>query len=244
MENSQLIGLSRQAMLRRQLDVIANNLANMNTLGFKGEDLLFQEYLMPRAQSRDFTGRDRIPSFVQDRQMVNDFTAGGIVTSGNPLDVAIDGDGWFTVQGPDGDLYTRAGNFSLDSTGMLVNGDGYPVMSGSGTLTFTPDETDIHIASDGTISSSEGVKGQLRLVRFDNLDELVRAGGTAFSGGQPIPATGQRVVQGAVEKSNVLPVVEITRLIDVTRAYTSVAKTLADSSQLTSEAIDQLGRLS
>jgi len=244
MENAQLIGLSRQAALRRQLDVIANNLANVNTAGFKGGDLLFEEYLMPVAGASGFRGDDRTLSYVQDGRPQNNFDPGSIVASGNPFDLAIDGDAFFVLGAPDGDLYSRAGTFRLDADGTLVSGEGHPVLGDAGPIRFTAAETDIHIAGDGSVSSSAGSKGRLRLVRFDQPDLLERAGGTAFAGGEPLPATGSRVVQGAVEQSNVRAVIEITRLIDVTRAYTSLARTLADANQLTSDSIDQLGRLS
>jgi flagellar basal-body rod protein FlgF len=243
MENAQLIGLSRQAALRRQLDVIANNLANMNTTGFKGETLLFQEYLMPVAQASAFEGDDQTLSYVQDGRPLNDLSAGSIATTGNPLDVAIDGDAWFVVGTADGERYTRDGAFTLGPDGSLVTSEGDGVLGEAGPILFTPGETDIHIAGDGTISTSEGVKGKLRLVRFDDADSLVRDGSGLYSGGTAQPATNGKVLQGALEQSNVRSVLEMSRMVEVTRAYTSLAKTLADSDELGLTAINQLGQL-
>ena len=97
MENTLLIGLSRQIALQRELDVVANNVANMNTTGYKADGAIFEEYLMPTAQAAGFQGADRRVSYVQDRATWRDFGAGPIRPTGNPLDVAIDGDAFFVV---------------------------------------------------------------------------------------------------------------------------------------------------
>lgn len=244
MENAELIGLSRQAVLRRHLDVIANNLANMNTTGFKGEKFLFQEFLMPRAEASGFRSQDRDLSYVQEGQPFNDFTSGAVRSTGNPLDLAIDGDAWFVVNAAGQERYTRAGAFTLDQTGTLTTMDGNPVLGDGGPITFRADESNISVAADGTVSSSAGGKGRLRLVHFDNNDSLQREGSTLFSGANALPADRTvRITQGAVEQSNVRSVVEITRLVEVTRAYTSLAKVMAEADQLNADAIDQLGKL-
>ncbi len=243
MDNSALIGLSRQAALRRQLDVIANNLANVNTAGFKNEQVLFAEYLMPVAEASAFSGDDRGLSYVQDGQPLNDFGAGSQQQTGNPLDVAIDGDAWFVVETPDGERFTRNGAFTINPAGQLSSADGQPVLGDGGPIVFAAGEAGIEIARDGTISSDAGLKGKLRLVNFENPDTVRREGGTLFAGENPLPAEGVTVVQGAIEGSNVRAVVEMTRLIEVTRAYTSIAKILSDSDRMRVDAVDRLGRL-
>ncbi len=243
MDNASLIGLSRQAALRRQLDVIANNLANMNTAGFKSEQVLFAEYVMPGAEASAFGGDDRSLSFVQDGRPLNDFGIGGMNTTNNPLDVAIDGEGWFVVSTPDGERYTRNGAFTLNANGELSTVDGHPVQGDGGPITFAAGEGGVEIARDGTISSDAGLKGHLRIVNFAEEKALQREGDTLFSGENPEPVAKPRVAQGAIESSNVRSVVEMTRLIEVTRAYTNLAKTLGDAHQMRNDAIDRLGKL-
>ena len=241
MENAQLIGLSRQSALKRQLDVIANNLANMNTNGFRGQDVLFREYLMPGAAAETFQTPDRTLSYVYDPVTIEDPAPGSIEQTGNDFDVAIEGKGWFAMETPAGERYSRDGAFSLDAEGQLVTHDGYPVLGEGGPIVFAPDETDITIARDGTVSSSAGLKGRLRLVSFANEAEMTRDGQTLYAGANPQPATAVQVVQGAIERSNVRPVVEMSRMVEVTRAYTSIAQSMASIDELRGNAISKLG---
>lgn len=242
MENAQLIGLSRQSALRRQLDVISNNLANMNTTGFRGQDMLFREYLMPGASAGTFQAPDRTLSYVYDPMTFEDDTRGPIEQTGSDFDVAIEGNGWFAIETPAGERYSRDGAFSLNAEGQLITRDGNPVLGEGGPITFTPDETDITIAADGTISSSDGLKGRLRLVSFANeATDLTRDGGTLYAGTNPQPAAAVQVMQGAIERSNVKPVVEMSRMVEVTRAYTSIAQSMASIDELRGNAINKLG---
>ncbi len=226
-DNSILVSLSRQVALRRQLDVIANNLANLETSGFKSSESLFEEYLMPKAEASDALPGDEDISFVIDTGTVQDFSPGPMRQTGNPLDVAIDGDGWFVVQTPDGERYTRNGGFLLDRDGTLVTPEGFRVMGDGGAITFDERDTSISIGTDGTISTDAGEKGRLRIAVFDDNDLLEPEGSSTFSAPvQPTVAANPRVHQGMVEGSNVKPVVEITRMIEVTRAYTSLSSML------------------
>ena len=241
MENSLLIGLSRQTALRNELNVVANNLANINTSGFKAQSLLFEEYLMPVAEASTFQPSDKDYSYVLDYGVSSNFTAGSISLTGGALDVAIEGDGFFAVDTPGGERYTRAGALHLDNTGQLVTDAGFPVLGDGGPITFGADETDITIAQDGTVSSSVGVKGRLRVVSFENLGELQRVGSNLYTGENPLPAESVRVLQGAVEKSNVSGVTEVSRMIEITRNYTSVSKMIEQGDELLRKAIDRLG---
>src|SRR5690606_10835339 len=115
-ENAQLVGLSRQVALRRELDVVANNLANLGTSGFKSQEVVFREYLMPVASAESVPRRaDQRLSYVEDKATWRDFSTGPIQLGGNQLDVAIDGEAFFAVQAPNGVRYTRNGQFQLDS---------------------------------------------------------------------------------------------------------------------------------
>ena len=238
MDNTMIVGLSRQAVLRRQIDVVANNLANINTAGYRGLHMRFSEFPMPGTES----GGNGGISMVRDAGALNDMTAGPVKHTGNPLDVSLDGKGWFVVQTPDGDRYTRNGAFRLDATGNLVTADGHFIQGEAGNITFGATERDISIASDGTISTSEGTKGRLRLVKFENENMLTRDDDTYFIGENPEPATAS-VIQGTLEQSNVQAVREIADMVSITRAYTSLSKLFSDTGEMQSDAINKLGRL-
>jgi flagellar basal-body rod protein FlgF len=240
-ENAQLIGLSRQIALQRQMDVVANNVANINTTGFKAEQILFEEYTMPVAQDRTFKTLDQPLSYVQDWATIHDLTAGGMLQTGNDLDVAINGEGFLAVQTPAGERWTRSGSLQINNAGTLVDSSGNPVLGEGGPIQFGPEETGISIAADGAISSSAGAKGTLRIVEFANAQALVREGSNLFSGGTPAGNTNSRVMQGFVERSNVSGVGEMAELIRVTRAYESVASLTSKQDELRRTAIQRLG---
>ncbi|MCC6946278.1 MAG: flagellar basal-body rod protein FlgF [Bradyrhizobiaceae bacterium] len=243
MENTLLVGLSRQVALRRELDVIANNLANLNTTGFKGENVLFEEFLDRRARTDHFIAPlDRQVSFVLDRETRTDLSQGPFQQTGSNLDVAVDGDGFFVVETPQGERYTRAGSFVLNAAGELVTPAGFRVLGNAGPVVFDPNDTDFAIAADGTISTREGERGRLRLVRFEDPSQLIKEGNNLFtSEAAPLPADARtRVVQGSLEKSNVNPVLEIGRMIEVTRAYTTLANLMGRTDELRQSAIQQL----
>ncbi|WP_394701613.1 flagellar hook-basal body complex protein [uncultured Roseibium sp.] len=160
MENAQLIALSRQSALRNQLDVVANNMANINTTGFKSQRMLFEEFIMPVAEATEFQRPDRDLSYVHDYGTLTNFEDGSIKVTGNDLDVAIKGEGFFVVQLADGtEAYTRNGAFHLDNTGRLVTSEGRPVLTEGGPVTFTQQDGKIEIAGDGTISTEQGNRG-------------------------------------------------------------------------------------
>ncbi|MBU1306533.1 MAG: flagellar basal-body rod protein FlgF [Alphaproteobacteria bacterium] len=241
MENAQLISLSRQMALQRQMDVVANNMANINTTGFKAENILFEQFKMPVARDNDFKTPDQPLYYVQDWATIHDMSGGAMVQTGNELDVALNGDGFFAVQTPGGDRYTKSGAFQLSSAGTLVDLNGNPVLGQGGPITFGPTETGIQIGSDGSVSSSAGAKGKLRLVEFANPQALTREGNNLYAGGTPVAATKTRAMQGFIEKSNVSGVTEVAELIRVTRAYESMASMTQRQDELRRSAIQRLG---
>jgi flagellar basal-body rod protein FlgF len=240
-ENAQLISLSRQIALQRQMDVVANNMANINTTGFKGESLLFEEYVMPVARDRDFPGMSQPLSYVQDWATVHDLSGGAMVQTGNELDVGLNGDGFFAVQTQAGERWTKAGSFQLSANGTLVDASGNPVLGDGGPIQFGPEETGILVGADGSISSSAGPKGRLRLVEFADPQALTREGSNLFAGGTPMAATNTRAMQGFVEKSNVSGVSEMAEMIRVTRSYESIASLGQKQDELRRSAIQRLG---
>lgn len=242
MENALLIGMTRQMALRREMSIIANNLANINTNGFKAEQPLFEEYLSRNA-SED--SPDDTISFVQDFGMHRDLREGRMEVTDNPLDIAISGEGYFKVDTPEGTLFTRNGAFELDAQGRLVTGDGYPVLSAAGTgFTFGPEDGQILISGDGTISTNQGTQGRLSLVTFEDERKLQKAGGTLLTTDQPeIPVEEVSVLQGAVESSNVQPILEMTHMISVMQAYQSANKIVEKADELQRQAISTLAKV-
>ena len=242
MENALLIGLSRQVALKRQMDVVANNMANMNTAGYKTGSMLFEGHIMPVAEMNEMTGQDKRLSFVLDSSVYRSFEEGGFKQTGNDLDVAISGEGWLVAQTPDGERYTRNGQLKLDAEGQLVTPSGYPILGDGGPISFSSNDTGIEIATDGTISTSQGIKDRLRVVQFENNAALKKEGETMFSTSQsPEIVEDVRVLQGVIEQSNVKPINELTKMIETLRAYTSMAQTMSQAQELRRQAIEQLG---
>jgi len=248
-ENALLIGLSRQMVLERQLDVVANNIANVSTNGFKADKQLFEEYLSSGAHEDNFPGAARRVSYVQDRGTYRDFSQGGMQHTGNTLDVAIAGDGFLTVQTAAGERYTRDGNLHMNNLGQLVTAAGDTVMGTTGPIVFQQTDHDIVISPDGTVTVVEGsnrndsIRGKLRLVSFADPQQAQKQGGNLYSaaaGATPQQDTKSTVEQGYIEKSNVSAVGEMSKMIDVMRSYTQVANMLQVQSDLRKNAIEKL----
>ena len=233
MENSLHIALSHQTVMQRHMETIANNIANASTSGFKGEQLMFVEFLAPNP------GGEPV-SCVQDIAVVRDFGEGDFITTSSPLDIAIHGKGWFVIDTPDRTAYTRNGHFSLNQEGQLVTSGGHPVLSNTGApIEFGPDETGIKISGDGTISTSAGIKGQLDVVRFEDEKALDKASETLFITDEvPAKAEDAKVVQGMIEGSNVKPVVEITNMIWAMRSYQAAHEVVKGNDGILRDAID------
>jgi flagellar basal-body rod protein FlgF len=248
MENALLVGLSRQTILERQLDVVANNVANVNTTGYKADSSLFEEFLASGAHEDNFVGGDRRISYVQDRGTFRDFAQGAMEQTKNPLDVAISGSAFLAVQTPAGERYTRDGGLQLNNQGQLVTIAGNPVLGTSGPIVFQPTDHDINISPDGTITVVEGntrtdsIRGKLRLVSFADAQKLLKEGLNLYAAGEGSaqPDLKSTIQQGFIEKSNVNAVAEMSRMIEVTRAYTQISTLLQQQSDLHKTAIQQL----
>lgn len=240
MDNALLIALSRQMAMTREMSTIANNLANMNTAGFKSEAMLFDQYLTKDISEDSPTANI---SFVQDFGQHRDLRDGTLQMTANPFDIAITGEGFFRVQTEADVLYTRNGHFRLDDAGQLVTANGDPVLTDADApILFAQDETDITIARDGTVSSSLGLRGKISVVTFENPQAMNNAGGTLLSTLQDEqPIDRPQVVQGALEGSNVQPIIEMTNMIEVTRSYATAQKLIDQSDQMRRKAIQDLG---
>lgn len=241
MQNAELISLSRQIALQRQLNVVANNLANINTDGFKASDLLFEDYIMPEGSNGTVEGADQDLHFTYNWSTQHNMTSGSIEETGAPFDVALEGEGFFSVQTEAGERYTRSGSFHLDSSGTLVDVNGNAVLTDGGPIQFASSETDVVIGRDGSISSSAGAKGKLKLSEFADPQALAQEGNTYFSGPAGTTATDTSVLQGSIERSNVSGVTEMSNMIQVTRAYQTLANLLEKQDELRSSAIRTLG---
>jgi flagellar basal-body rod protein FlgF len=251
-ENGSLVGLSRQIALHRELDVVANNIANLNTAGFKADNVVFHEHLMPVARANLFRGNDRVVSFVMDRATWHDLSQGAVQQTGNPLDISISGNGFLTVQTPRGERYTRNGALQINSAGQLVTSEGLQVVGENGPIVFQANDRNIAISSDGTISVREGqnttdsLRGKLRLASFEQPQRLQKDGTSTYmapAGVQPQAAREVRVEQGTIEKSNVRSVLEMSRMIEVTRTYTQLAAVLQQQSDMRRAAIEKLAEV-
>lgn len=243
MENAQLISLSRQIALQRQMDVVANNMANINTTGFKAESLLFEDYLMPVARDNDFGGTDRTLHYTQDWSSMHNMTNGAIQSTGNPLDLALNGPGFLSVDTPAGERYTRSGALQIDLNGTLVDVNGNAVLSDSGPITFDANDADISIGADGSVMTSNGTKGRLKVSEFADPQVLSRQGDNYYAGPAGTAATSTSVVQGSIERSNVSGVTTMADMIRIERAYQNLANMMQRQDELRSTAVRRLGDL-
>lgn len=238
MENSIYIGLSRQLTLQRDMNIVANNIANVNTPGYRGQNLVFEEFVSdPRGA--DFPIRQ-----VFDYGQYQITKPGPMRQTGNPLDVAVNGPGFLGVQTPDGIKYTRAGNFETNANGELVTPDGFLVAdAGGGTITIPGNAKHIMISETGAISTDQGQIAQLMLKEFDNVQKLDPWGSNLYStDDEGKPAENSKVAQGMLEGSNVEAVLEITRMIEVSREYQSMQRTLQSEHERQRTAIQRLTR--
>src|SRR5262245_1252185 len=253
MENALLIGLSRQIALHRELEVVSNNIANMSTAGFKADSAVFEEFLMPGASHGQFQGADRRLSYVHDRATWHDLRQGPLQQTGNSLDVAIDGDAFFVVQTPRGERYTRNGALQINAAGQLVTNEGYAVQSDGGPIQFQVNDNTISISNDGTIrvregadSKSDSLRGKLRLVRFEQPGRLQKEASNLFAAPNGVASLAPekaRVIQGSLEQSNVRAVVEMSRMVEITRMYSLVAGLLQQHGDMRRGAIDKLAEV-
>jgi flagellar basal-body rod protein FlgF len=244
MDNALYVGLSRQMTLRHELDIVANNIANADTTGFKVENLLVKTE--PKAPAVTLDGPKPV-KFVIDTGVARDFSQGTLRTTGSPLDLAIEGQAFFKLTTPDGERYTRDGHFRLDDTGKLVTQNGQPVAdAGGGELLIDPQKGPIAIAADGTVSQGIEQVGKIGVVRFDSLSVLEKTGDNLYrntSNQQSQPAPDARVRQGMLEGSNVNTITQITKMLEVTRAYESMAKMMDSTATLSRDSISRLGKV-
>lgn len=215
MDNAIYTSLTRQSGLMREMRVIANNIANADTTGFRREGVVFSEYM----KSLDSTGETL--SMANARGRLVDLTQAGLSQTNGPLDMGIEGEGFFMIETPDGPRLTRAGNFLTSPEGELVTPDGHRVLDeGRAPITLPQNPGAVSVGPDGTITANAVPIARIGLFRPSDPNSILHRGGTSFSfEGEAEPAADARLRQGFLEGSNVDPMFEISRMIEVQRAY-------------------------
>lgn len=242
-----------------KLEVLSNNLSNINTVGFKEDRAIFKTYLpdsqhptieTPQAELISGEPMDLAPyqtnnALVAFECTMTDFSSGQLKHTGNALDLALEGNGFFCIQTPDGVQYTRKGNFSLNQDGILVTQEGFPVLADGGEIKI--DDQDFAIDGEGNISVDGKQVDTLKIVNFTDPHSLKKVGNTLFA-----PATsefteekaeGFTVNQGFIELSNVDAVKVMTEMLEVLRGFESYKKVIQSIDDVTSKAINDVGRL-
>lgn len=237
MENSIYVALSRQMALGRNMEIIANNIANMNTPGFRGQNLVFEEYIS------DPKGADDPLSFVNDRGQYEVTTPGPVQETSNPLNIALNGPGFIGIQNANGEtVYTRAGDFTMNTNGDLITSAGYNVAgAGGGTVNIPAGSTEIKIDEKGYVSNQDGQVGQIMIVEFANLQELEPLGNNTYKTTEAAVDPANTVVkQGYLEGANVQPVLEMTRMIETSRRFQQLQQNLQNEHERLRNAIQKL----
>lgn len=214
MDNASYTTLTRQSGLMREMQVIANNIANAATTGFRQEGLIFSEHVSKVGDGSSLsmaTGNVRQTSMQQ----------GALTRTGGTFDLAIEGEGFFLIETPAGERLTRAGSFSPNAVGDLVTNDGFRVLDAGGAPIFVPPDTlDLSVSADGTASTAGRPIAQVGIYQPVDQFQMVREDGVLFRSDAGVePSEGGRILQGFLEGANVDPVSQIARMIEVQRAY-------------------------
>jgi len=240
MDNVTSIALSRLVAQQRATDVTAANLANAATPGFHAERVVFSDWLV-KARGTAISSNGTI-AFTQDRATYRDPLPGPLQHTVNPLDFAIGGDGYFSVQTANGVRLTRAGHFSTSKNGEIVDGQGNALLTVTGgRLRLGPTDRDITVAGDGTMSTSNGQIGRIGIVKPDNDQTLRAEGGQLSSSSTPTkPVAAPKLIQGAIENSNIQPVLELTRMMTDLREFQFTSELVQAEADRQHSAIEKL----
>ncbi len=245
MDSTGYVSLSLSSVMRRSINIAANNMANANTSGFKGERPMFDEYLHRQPNGEKV-------SFVLDGGSYMNTAQGGLSQTGNPLDVAVEGAGWMGYQNDEGRVvFGRDGRLTIDNEGNLVTFQGNQVLDAGGAPIAIPADVngEIAISEDGTISDDQGnAISQVGVFDIQEIQSYERLGGGMFGvpegAGAPqfIPELNTKVVQGFLEGSNVQPIVEITRMMNIQKSYERSVKMTENHNDLRKNTLGRLGR--
>jgi flagellar basal-body rod protein FlgF len=244
MDQTVLVSLSQQLAAYRSIDAIANNIANVSTPGYKRETAMFQQYIETAPPSEGQDGPQSY-SFVQDAGLARDLQQGAVEKTNAPFDLAVNGTGYFVLKRADGTThYTRNGHFTLDAQGRISTESGDLLQGDGGELAITSDDGDIHIAQDGTVTGAKGQLGKVQLASFADERALTKEGASLYTTTQQPQTVAQpNIEQGALEDSNVQPVVEISSMLEVMRAYQASESLNQSQEDMMRQAIDKLGTI-
>ena len=246
MDNTTYIALSRQMALWKQMNIVSNNMANMNTAGYKQDNALFTSYIN---QTPEAVGIGAAPLyFTQDFADFQNFEEGSFKDTGNAFDVAIKGDGFFCIETRDGEKYTRKGQFTLNEDGALATTDGDLVMSeNNAPLFFAPGESEITISESGDVMTENGLIGRLKIATFADNQKLLKTSGVLFENRKGNAVTygsgNVRIAQGMVENSNVNAIAEMTNLVKIQRSYDYVQQMIDEEHDRLSNTISTFAEI-
>lgn len=236
MDSAGYVALSRQSGLMREMQVVANNIANISTSGFRREGMVFSEHVA-RLDSEPSL------SMAYGNARIVDLSQAGLTPTGGSFDFGIQGEGFFLVETPQGNRLTRAGSFTPSAEGELVTPDGFRLLDAGGAPVFIPPGAgQVGVATDGTMSADGVPIAQIGLWRPADPLALQHQSGTLFDGGTLEPVEAGTIKQGFLEESNVQPVVEISRMIEVQRAYELGQKFMDAEDERVRGVIQALGR--
>ena len=228
--------LTRQSGLMREMQVVANNIANISTTGFRREGVVFEEYVARMDDGPSL-------SMANASARVVDLTQAGISQTGGVFDFAIQGDGFFLIETPEGERLTRAGSFTPSTAGELMTNDGYRLLDQGGAPVFVPPTArSIAVAQDGTVSADGAPIARIGLWQPSDPLSLQHQAGTMFSASGVEPTDQGTVLQGYLEDSNVNPVMEIARMIEVQRAYELGQSFMDQEDKRVRSVVETLGR--
>jgi flagellar basal-body rod protein FlgF len=235
------LAASRLVAQQRAMDITANNIANANTPGFRTERVQFGDWIDQQPNMASPPGGHSI-TYTQDRVTYRETQPGTLTHTANPFDLALAGDGYFTVNTRNGPRLTRDGRFSPMPDGTLADGNGNALLDTTGKpILIAPTDTQISIAGDGSISSENGAVGKIGIVRSTDPLKLRAEGATNFVSDSPTtPVAAPGIVQGAVEGSNVQPVLEVTRMMDDVRQFQFVTQLVQAEGDRQQQTIDKL----
>lgn len=235
MDNSTSIALSRLTAQERTMDVIATNIANAGTPGFRAERMMFSDWLQK-------AGGGQTIAYTQDRATYYDTTPGPLTHTSNPLDLALGTEGYFTVATPQGPRLTRAGHFTIDANSAIADEQGNQLLDTSGApIRLTGTDSKLTVAADGTISSENGRIGRIGVVRPDDPLKLKPEGGRLFRAETPTSqVAAPKLIQGAIENSNIQPAIELTRMMNQLREFEFTTQFVQAESERQQGAIDKL----
>ncbi len=241
MENSLYVGLSRQLVLEHAMNMVANNVANVNTAGYRAQNPIFEEYLSKERYDKNDL------SMVYDRGQYDSTQSGPMQFTGGTYDIALVGPGFIEVSTPSGAIqYTRAGNLTVNNANELVTASGFKVSGpGGNAVTLPANAKEVSITDQGEVSADGNVVGRISVVEFDNVQELKPEGNSLYSSVTPgRPATDTVVKQGSLEGSNVNAIQETTRMIDILRTYQSTMRMMQNEHERQVSAIQKLAKTS